>query len=303
MTTTHFPIVPCIWLDDQAESAAAFYVRTFPGGRITAMSRYPDADDNPGGQPRGSVLAVEFEVGGRRFVALNGGPVFVLNPSISFFVNVDRASDADRLFAALADGGEALMPLDAYPWSERYGWVKDRYGVSWQVIAGRRAPGGATIVPCLMFAGAQHGRAEDAMRAYASIFPGSRVDDVERYAAGEGPEGAVKHGRFVLNGQEMVAMDSHLDHGVTFNEALSLQVMCDSQDELDRYWTLLAEGGEHGPCGWLKDRYGLSWQVVPSSIAQWMASTDTAARDRALASLWKMRKLDIAAIQRAYDGA
>jgi predicted 3-demethylubiquinone-9 3-methyltransferase (glyoxalase superfamily) len=239
MSSSH--IVPCIWFDDQAEQAAAFYVQTFPDSRITAISRYPESSDNPSGRPRGSVLTVEFEVAGQRFAALNGGPHFVVNPSISFFVHVDTTEDAERLFSVLADGGEALMPLDAYPWSERY-------------------------------------------------------------AAGEGPPGAVKHGGFVLASQEMVAMDSHVDHGVTFNEALSLQVMCKDQDELDRYWAALAEGGEKGPCGWLKDRFGLSWQVVPTDIAEWMTSKDVAARDRAFEAMLQMKRLDIAALKRAFDG-
>jgi predicted 3-demethylubiquinone-9 3-methyltransferase (glyoxalase superfamily) len=298
---TH-PIVPCVWLDGQAEQAAAFYGRTFPGGRITAISRYPESSDNPGGRARGSVLTVELEVAGHRFTLLNGGPAFVLNPSISFFVHVDGAEEADRLFTALADGGQVLMPLDAYPWSPRYGWAQDRFGVSWQVMAERRPPGGSTIVPCLMFSGPQHGRAEEAMRTHAGIFPGGRVVDVARYAAGEGPEGTVKHGRFVLAGQDLVAMDSHLAHGITFNEALSLQVMCEDQATLDRFWTALGAGGVHGPCGWLKDRFGLSWQVVPAGIDRWMSGDDAAARDRAFAAMLTMGKLDIAALERAWAG-
>ena len=141
------------------------------------------------------------------------------------------------------------------------------------------------------------------MLAYTGVFPGGRIDSIERYAGGEGPTDTVKHGRFVLAGQKMVAMDSHVDHGFAFNEALSLQVMCEDQDELDRYWDALAEGGEHGPCGWLKDRFGLSWQVVPTVITEWMASKDTAARDRAFEVLWQMKKLDIAALKRAYEGS
>ena len=302
MAPSFSKITPCIWLDDQAEQAVAFYVRVFPTGRIVATSRYPESRDNPSGRPRGSVLTVEFEVAGQRFTALNGGPIVTLNPSISFFVHVDTAADAERLYSALADGGEALMPLGTYPWSERYGWVKDRFGVSWQVIAGRRPQGGATIAPCLMFNGAQHGRAAEAMRFYTGIFPGGRIDSAEHYVAGEGPQGDMKHGRFVVAGQDMVAMDSHIDHGFTFNEALSLQVMCDDQQELDRYWGALAEGGEHGPCGWLKDRFGLFWQVVPTAIAEWMASTDTVARDRAFEAMLEMKKLDIAALERAFEG-
>ncbi len=296
------PIVPCVWLDDQAEQAAAFYVRAFPGSRVAATSRYPESADNPGGRPRGSVLTIELTLSGQRFTLLNGGPVFRPNPSISFFAHVDSAAEADRRYGLLADGGEPLMPLGTYPWSERYGWVKDRFGVSWQVMAGRRPSGEATISPCLMFAGPQHGRAEEAMRLYAGIFPGGHIVDVARYSTAEGPAGTVKHGRFSLAGQELVAMDSHVVHGVTFDEGLSLQVMCEDQAELDRYWEALARGGEHGPCGWLKDRFGLSWQVVPSGIAAWMASADAAARDRAFAAMLQMKKLDIAALERAYRG-
>lgn len=295
-------MVPCLWLDGQAEQAAAFYVRTFPGGRITGMTRYPESMDNPGGRPRGSVLTVEFEVAGMGFTALDGGPLFRLNPSISFFVHADTPAEADRFFAPLADGGHVLMPLDAYPWSARYGWVQDRFGVSWQVIAGRRPAGGATIAPCFMFAGPQHGRAEEAMRAWAGIFPESRLGILERYEPGEGPEGTVKHGRFVLAGQDLVAMDSHLAHGITFNEALSLQVMCEDQVTLDRCWEALAAGGSHGPCGWLKDRFGVSWQVVPTRLLAWLTGGDAAARDRTFAALLTMEKLDVAALERAFLG-
>ena len=295
-------IVPCLWFDDQAEAGARFYTATFPGGRVTAVSRYPESFDNPGARPRGSVLTVEFEIAGRRFTALNGGPLFVINPTISFFVHVATADAANRLFAALADGGQILMPIDAYPWSERYGWVQDRFGVSWQVIAGHRAPEGAVIVPCLMFSGKQGGRAEEAMRAYAGAFPGSRIADVSRYEAAEGPEGWIKHGRFVLSGQDMIAMDSHIDHGVSFNEAVSMQVMCAGQAEVDHYWAMLSEGGAQGPCGWLKDRFGLSWQVVPGGIVEWMASEDTAARDRAFQTMMRMGKPDVAALQAAFAG-
>jgi predicted 3-demethylubiquinone-9 3-methyltransferase (glyoxalase superfamily) len=298
------PIVPCIWFDDQAEQAAAFYAKSFDSGRgrVTAVSHYPENSDNPSGKPRGSVLTVEFEVAGQRFTAFNGGPQFVLNPSISFFVGVDSAGEADKLFAALADGGEALMPIGTYPWSERYGWVKDRFGVSWQIMAGRR-PGDPTIFPCLMFTGTQAAKAEEAMRLYTSVFPNGRIDAIERYVAGEGPEGSIKHGRFVVDGQLMVAMDSHIEHGTTFNEALSLQIMCKDQPEVDRYWEALSEGGEKGPCGWLKDPFGVSWQVVPTNITKWFTTEDVAARDRAFAEMMKMKKIDIATLERAFAGA
>jgi predicted 3-demethylubiquinone-9 3-methyltransferase (glyoxalase superfamily) len=295
-------IVPCIWLDDQAEEAAAFYTGILPDGRITATSCYPESGANPSGKPPGSVLTVEFEVAGQRFTVLNGGPLFAPNQSLSFFLRVDSAAEADKLYAALIEGGEALMPLGSYPWSERYGWVKDRFGVSWQVIAGSRPPGGAAIAPCMMFSGGQQGRAEEALRFYASVFADGLIESVERYLPGEGPVDSVKHGRVMLAGQELIAMDSHVTHGITFNEGLSLQVMCKDQDELDHYWDALGDGGEHGPCGWLKDRFGFSWQIAPANIDQWMASKDSAAKDRAFRAMLGMKKLDLAALQKAFEG-
>jgi predicted 3-demethylubiquinone-9 3-methyltransferase (glyoxalase superfamily) len=130
-------IIPCLWFDDQAETAASFYARTFTAGRVVATSRYPEAVPNPSGRPRGSVLTIELELAGQRFTLLNGGPLFTVNPSLSFFIQVETAAEADRYHAALAEGGQSLMALDAYPWSERYAWVKDRFGVSWQVVPSR----------------------------------------------------------------------------------------------------------------------------------------------------------------------
>jgi predicted 3-demethylubiquinone-9 3-methyltransferase (glyoxalase superfamily) len=300
--TNRGQIVPCLWLDDRAEQAASFYTETFPRGRVTATSRYPESIDNPSGKPRGSVLTVEFEVAGQRFTALNGGPHFKINPSISFFVFVDTPEDANRLFARLADGGTVLMGIDEYPWSKRYGWVQDRFGASWQVMAGQRPATGVTIAPCLMFAGPVHGKAEAALQAYVRTFPGSSIEAIDRYAASEGPAGTVKHGRCTLAGQTLIAMDSHQNHGFTFDEGLSLQVMCADQAELDHFWTSLSDGGEQGPCGWLKDRYGVSWQVVPSRISEWMGSQDSAARDRAFQAVMRMKKLDIATIEAAFRG-
>lgn len=294
-------IVPCIWLDGTAEAAAETYTRLLPGGRTLAVSHYPASTDNPAGRPRGSVLTVEVELAGLRFTLLDGGPLFHPNPSVSFFVQVEAPGEATALFERFAEGGRVLIPLDAYPWSARYGWVQDRFGVSWQVMAGRR-PGAAVIVPCLMFAGAQRGRASEAMKSYTATFPGSRIGEVARYERGEGPVGAVKHGRMTLLGQELVVMDSHAEHGVTFDEGVSLQLLCVDQAELDRSWTALSAGGVEGPCGWVKDRFGLSWQVVPADILRWMTAPDAAARDRVFDAVMGMKKLDLAALEQAFAG-
>jgi len=300
-------LIPCIWLDDEAEEAATFYAETFPESRVVGTSRYPESGDNPSGKPPGSVLTVELAIAGRRFTLLNGGPMFQRSPNLSFFVYVD-AAQADALYGALMRGGQALMPLDAYPWSERYAWVEDRFGVSWQLIAGTPEPsppdGGLAITPCLMFAGTVRGRSEEALRSYAARFEGAELEALERYGDGAGQERWLKHGRLRLpNGQALVAMDSHVDHDATFTEALSLQVMCADQAEVDRFWDgFLADGGQAGPCGWLKDRFGFSWQITPRVVADLFASDDAAARDRAFGAMLAMGKLDEAALLAAFEG-
>ena len=296
------PLAACLWFDDQAEEAARFYTGILPDGHITGQSHYPESFDNPGGKPRGSALTVEFEVGGQRFTALNGGPHFTVNPSISFFVHVDSPDEAEGLATKLVAGGSFLMPLDRYPWSERYAWVIDRYGVSWQVFSGEHPGGKKRVVPCLMFANQVHGRAEEAMQRWVEIFPDSQVASLERYGASRGPQGKVVHARFELMGEELVAMDSHEAEGATFNEGVSLEISCRDQAEVDRYWAKLSEGGKPGPCGWVTDRFGLSWQIVPAQMSFWMTSPDVAARDRAFAALLTMGKLDVARIQAAFDG-
>lgn len=293
------PLAPCLWFDDDAEAAADFYVRTFPNGRTRAIARYPRSGPNPSGKPPGSVLTVEFELAGQTFTALNGGPYFTINPSISFFVHVATPEEADRLFAALVTEGEVLMALGTYPWSPRYGWAKDRFGASWQVMCLQAC---TPIAPCLMFTGARRGQARDALQHYASILPEAKIQALEPYAAHEGPTEHIKHGRLQFGEQLLTAMDSSVDQEHEFNEGISLQVFCKDQAEIDYYWEALSAGGKQGRCGWLKDRFGVSWQVVPQDIARWMASEESAARDRAFAAVMSMDKLDLAAIRAAYAG-
>lgn len=296
-------IVPCIWLDDQAEAAADFYAATFPEGRIDAVARYPRSGENPANRPPGSVLTVDFTVAGQRMTVLNGGPTFRPNPSVSFHVHLPDAAAVDALHGALSDGGMDLMPLGTYPWSPRYVWVQDRFGVSWQLMARDDAPR-PVVVPALMFAGPHHGRARQAIETYVDVFPDARVAHVEDFGEGEGGEvGTVKQAAFEVLGHGLVAMDGGSGHAFGFDEGLSLQVMCTDQAEIDRIARgLTADGGEEGPCGWVRDRFGLWWQVVPEDVAGWMASEDEVARDRVFHALMPMRRIDAAALERAYRG-
>jgi predicted 3-demethylubiquinone-9 3-methyltransferase (glyoxalase superfamily) len=299
---TNSPIAPCLWFEDQAEAAAALYLSAFPDAHRGGIAYYPASGPNPSGRPPGSVMTVDFSLAGQRFTALNGGPAFELNPSISFFVFLPSAADVEALHGVLHEGGQAAMPLGPYPWSERYAWIVDRFGVSWQLMTD---PGveRATIAPCLMFTDTPRARAHDAIEQYVGAFPGSSVALIDAYPVGEAPEGFVRHGRFNRSGQPMAAMDSNIEHGFAFNEGVSLQILCRDQDEIDHYWRALSAGGQEGRCGWLTDRFGVSWQVVPEAVDEWMRDPDPGARERAFQAMLGMGKLDIEGLRRAAAGS
>lgn len=298
MKTQRF--APCIWLDDQALAAAGLYTRTF-GGSLGAPLHYPEDGPNPSGKAPGSLLAVDFELAGLRMSTLNGGPQFRPGPSISFFAHTAQPAQVDAWYAALEEGGKTLMPLGTYAWSRRYAWLEDRFGVSWQLMAGEAPAPGETVVPCLMFAGKVVGRAEEALRHYASLFPHGDVPLLSRYEPGEGPAG-IKHGRATLADQPLIAMDAHAPNEHRFTEGISLKVDCAGQAEIDRLWeALTANGGKPGQCGWLTDRFGVSWQVAPKQLGTWLGGAP-AVRDRVFKALMPMGKLDLAVLAAAYAG-
>src|SRR5919202_6035220 len=147
------------------------------------------------------------------------------------------------------------------------------------------------ITPCLWF----DTEAEEAANFYTSVFPNSRIVEVARYgSAGPRPEGMVMTVTFDLDGRRFVALNGGPDF--TFNEAISFQVECDDQEEVDRYWTKLGEGGEEGPCGWLKDRFGVSWQIVPKKLPELLSDPDPEKAQRAMSAMLRMNKIDIAAL-------
>jgi len=150
------------------------------------------------------------------------------------------------------------------------------------------------ITPCLWF----DTEAEDAARFYTSVFPNSRIVDVARYGpAAPRPEGMVMTATFELDGQRFVALNG--GPNFTFNEAISFQVSCENQDEVDRYWDTLSEGGEPGPCGWLKDRFGVSWQVTPAVLSELLGDPDRRKSERVMQAMLNMQKLEIDVLERA----
>jgi len=301
--TTARPIIPCLWFDDQGSQAADFYASLFPESEILSTTHYGREGFEIHGRPEGSVMSVTFRLAGQEFLALNGGPHFTFTPAVSFFVACESEAEVDALWAALGAGGAVLMEPGKYEWSGKYGWLTDRYGLSWQIALGGLAGTGQRITPSLLFTGAQCGRAEAAMKRYVSAFEGARVDEIQYTDSGNGaPERLVRYARFTLAGHDFMAMDSAAPHEFTFNEAVSFQVMCEGQAEIDHFWAGLGEGGQPGQCGWLKDEFGVSWQIVPTALPRLLRTGDGPAAARVTKAFLKMKKFDIAELERAYQG-
>lgn len=292
-------ITPCLWFDTHTEEAIKLYSSCFNGVKMVSIKRYPDGyTEGPLAGMEGKVLTAIFELAGQRFMALDGGPTFKFTPAISFFVNCETTAEVDHLWATLSEGGTILMPLQAYPFSEKFGWTADRFGVNWQINLGPRAQ---KITPFLMFVGEQHGKAQEALHFYQSLFSNSGTERVQDEDAT--PEAnATQQTVFQLHGQDFMALDSSFDHAFTFNEALSLYIECDSQAEVDHFWHALSAHPQAEQCGWLKDRYGVSWQVVPSVLSEFLEDLDPEKARRAMDAMMQMKKIDIAALEQARAG-
>ena len=269
-------IFPCLWFDDNAKEAADFYCSVFGNSKVTANTP----------------MVVQFEIEGKKLMGLNGGPLFTINPSISLFVTCETDKEIDGIYNKLFEGGSAMMPLDKYPWSEKYAWIADKFGMTWQLMLGKLPEGAQKIIASFLFVGEQCGKAQEAMKHYTSIFPNSAILYSETYKAGEEqPEGNLKFGHFLLDKEMFAAMDGTGNHDFEFYEGVSLMVECETQEDIDNYWTKLTEGGEESRCGWLKDKFGVSWQIVPKVLESLMK--DSSKSQRVMAEVMKMKKLEI----------
>jgi predicted 3-demethylubiquinone-9 3-methyltransferase (glyoxalase superfamily) len=295
------PITPHLWFDTQARDAATFYCTVFPDSRVDSIVQLHDT-------PSGDCDVVSFTLHGQPFMAISAGPVFTFTPALSLLVSFDPSRDPqararlDAAWAKLIEGGEALMPLDAYPFSPRYGWLKDRYGLSWQLmLADATGEARPAIMPFLMFTGEVAGKAEEAGAFYRSVFPQSRAGRRVPYPEGSHPDrpGTTMFSDFRLDRAWFAAMDSAHPHGFGFNEALSFIVTCRDQAELDALWAQLSSDPAAEQCGWCKDRFGVSWQITPQVLGEAMTSGDPAVVARVTQAFLPMKKLDVAKIEAA----
>ena len=286
-----------LWFDNNAKEAAKFYTSIFKDSKIKNVTTLHNT-------PSGTVEIFTVELLGQEFTFISAGPLFKFNQSISFLVACSTKEEVDALWKKLSEGGGmALMELGEYPFSEKYGWVQDKYGLSWQVMfmGDRRIK--QRIIPTLIFVGKQCGKAEEAINFYISVFEDARVGDIVRYSKGEEPdrEGTVKHAAFMLEGQEFAAMDSARGHNFAFNEAISFMVHCETQKDIDYYWEKLSADPNAEQCGWIKDKYGLSWQIVPNLMDEMLKDNDKKKIAQVTEAFLQMKKLDIAKLKKAYE--
>jgi predicted 3-demethylubiquinone-9 3-methyltransferase (glyoxalase superfamily) len=287
-------IIPHLWFDTQAKEAAVFYTSIFKNSSIKLSTVIKDT-------PSGDCDFVEFTLEGLEIMGISAGPYFKINPSISLFVAFDDEAEAKEVWDKLIDGGSALMEYAKYPWAEKYGWLKDKYGMTWQLSYNYEHKPAQKITPFLMFTKGNAGKAEEAIKTYVDVFPNSSVDLVVKFGKDEAEkEGFVKHSRFTLSGQQFMALDSS-PHDFEFNEGVSLLVSCDTQEEIDTFTDKLSAVPEAEQCGWIKDKYGLSWQLSPTMIEEVYASGDEEKIAKSVQAFLKMKRVNIAEIERAME--
>jgi len=289
-------IVPHLWFDTQAVEAAEFYLSVFPDASMKKKTVLKNT-------PSGDTAIVSFELMGYSFMAINAGPYFKINPSISFHVKCATEEEVDAFWEKLLPGGKVMMELGAYPFSKRYGWVEDKFGVSWQIIHADQ-PFQQRIVPSCLFTKDACGKAEEAINFYASVFHDAKIESISRYEEGESPvdkPGTIKYAQVMLENQEFTFMESAFNHEFSFSEAISFVIHCKDQDEIDYYWEKLSAVPEAEQCGWVKDKFGISWQVVPMIMDQMMSEGSQEQIDRVTQAFLKMKKFDLKELEAAYS--
>lgn len=290
-------IIPHFWYDWEALEAATLYVSLFEQSSINSTQVLTDTAS-------ANNMIVDFTLAGMNFNAISAGPYFKLNPSASLMVSCKDKEDLDRLYAALSPGGKVLMPLDIYPFSPWYVWFEDKYGLSWQLILDEDPLNTPRIRPCLLFGNGVLGKAEEFISACLEIFPSAKKGLVSYYGPGEAQaeNSKIKYAELNIDGFPLVVMDHGFMDDFTFSEAFSLIVVCKDQAEIDYFWEKLSYVPEAENCGWLKDIFGFSWQIVPADMNEILFSGTDEEVKRAAEAILQMKKLDLEKLKEAKFG-
>ena len=290
-------IVPHLWFNDNAKEAVNFYRTLFDDSKMMLEQKL---DGTPSGE---NAAYYEFTLAGQLFGALNGGPHFTFNPAISISVNCETIEETEVLWQKLIEGGRALMPLQEYTFSKLYGWVEDKYGLSWQVIYTEGFEYEQKLTIQLMFSGDVTGKANEAIKYYTDLFKDGVIGDIHEYEDGQAvqEDAKISHANFSILDTEILASDNGTQTDYTFNEAISLMILCVTQAEIDYYWEKLSADPEAEQCGWLKDKFGVSWQIVPANMNELMSRGTQAQIDAVTQEFLKMKKLDKNHLERAWE--
>jgi predicted 3-demethylubiquinone-9 3-methyltransferase (glyoxalase superfamily) len=288
-----------IWLDKGQEKTAADFYKNIFATEIYGTDLLKDT-------PSGDVGLIRLRIEDQDFLLLGAGPEFKPNPSISFMVSCASEEEIDMHWKKLSEGGKVMMELDKYTFATKYGWIEDKFGISWQLSFMEGQPAGQKITPSIMYTHANVGKAKEAMEFYTSVFPESGIDFTNKYgeSAGAGPNKPdyLNFATFHILGQSFNTMDSADDHKFDFTEGISIVVNCKDQAEIDMYWEKLSAVPESEQCGWLKDKYGISWQIVPEEMDKMLDQGDDAAKKRVTEAFLKMKKFNIAELKKAFEG-
>ncbi|QED36960.1 VOC family protein [Antarcticibacterium arcticum] len=302
MDNTAQKILPFLWFDTNAKEAVDFYTTVFKNAKINSITRFPGAGKEIHKQETDSIMTVDFSIENYRMVALNGGPDFKFNSSISFFLLYEDEKKLEEVWGRLLEGGSEMMPLDTYDWSPKYGWLQDRFGVNWQVMLEKERSSPETVVPMIFFTGKNQGKAAEAIAFYTSVFHNSYIQGMLTYGK-ENPfaNGHIMHAQFSLEDQTFMAMDSGMENDFPFSEAISFMVNCKDQKEIDYYWNELTAGGDPAAqqCGWLKDKFGVSWQVAPAGMNEILNDPDKDKANRIMDAVLQIRKFDLEKLNKA----
>jgi len=275
-------IMPSLWFEKEALEAMQYYTSIFPESEII--------QENP--------VTVEAKLTGVRFMALNGRTDKLKpNASISFMLVCENKGEINAIWNNLLTEGSVLMALDSYPWSTYYGWISDKYGFTWQLYLGKLEDvNNQRIIPTLMFANEQQGKCEQAVHFYQSVFNNFKSSGMMRYE--DGPfKDQVQHTQFMLDGFTLAAMDSGMPQDFTFNEAISLSILCKDQNEIDHFWNAFTKDGKEVACGWCQDPFGISWQIVPYNTKELLFDAPNA--KKAFEAMMKMKKIIIEDLKNA----
>lgn len=288
-------IIPHIWFDKEALEAAQRYVSVFENAKINHTTKLEDT-------PSGTAHLVELTLAGQPFQFISAGPFFTPNPTISFLINCSTKEEVDKFYNAFIEGGFELMPLGTYPFSPYYAWVEDKYHVSWQIMLNSAPRSNQKIIPTLMYVGKHLGECEEAVHHYIKTFGGSQNGEVTRYSGeAPNPDNTVRHVNFTINGLMFGAMDSGYDHNYQFNEGVSFIIPCETQEEIDRYWSLLSHDPEAEQCGWCKDQFGVSWQITPSIMGELLNTDNQEKKTKVIQTFLGMKKFDINQLKKAAE--